>query len=311
VASVELNCSKADVIAVNAVASDASKAAALVASISATNAACSECLQTCAQYDYEIGCLFRCQHQRENQCTDADTTKIASLIPKATLQDRQLLLSMIEQVNADCTYCILETVESACGLGCVQAKMHITTDYPILARPCLPELADVLRSQPPVPMLPSECSTPSRVSSTADADGKVSIPASASPLDVACTFLAERFRRAEGNASVPATTFVVPAGIGPITMLADLIVNPGETVRIEADAGARATLVVGERQLQVRRTVGAAKGSVSWRSLVTVPLFEIGWAISTLCSVRRLHLHAVSSAGPSWGQARARRHRCG
>jgi hypothetical protein len=42
--------------------------------------------------------------------------------------------------------------------------------------------------------------------------------------------------------------------MGPITMLADLIVNPGETVRIEAGPGTRATLMVGERQLQVKCT---------------------------------------------------------
>jgi hypothetical protein len=258
--------------AVSAVATDPSKAKALLADMTGTNAGCAECLQTCAQYDYRIGCLFRCQHQRENQCTDADTTKIASLIPRVTLRDRQLLIAMIEQVNANCAYCILETVESVCGSGCVQETMHITTDYPILPRPCLPELAGVLKLQLSVPQLPSECSASSRVIATAEADDegvvRLDVPASASPLEVAC-ILAKRFRPAEGNASAPATTLVVPAGLGPITMLADLIVNPDETVRIEADAAARATLVVGERQLQVRRTVGAAEGSVSLTALVT------------------------------------------
>jgi hypothetical protein len=95
----------------------------------------------------------------------------------------------------------------------------------------------------------------SRVTATAAVDGegvvRLDVPEGASPLDVAC-ILAERFRRAEGDArSSASTTLLVPARIGPITMLADLIVSPGETVRIEADPGTRATVVVGERQLQV------------------------------------------------------------
>ena len=252
--SAELHCSKADVKALSAVATDANKTKALLVNMTATNAGCAECLQSCAEYAYRIGCLFRCQHQRENKCTN--TTKIASLISQATLQDRRLLVAMIEQVSASCAYCILETVESVCGAGCVQETMHITTDYPILPRPCLSELAAVLQSQPPVPQPPMECSAPSPVIAAAETDGdgvvQLNIPASASPRDVAC-ILAERFRRADGDASANATTLILPAGMGPITMLADLMVNPGETVRIQADPGTRLTLVVGERQLQVRR----------------------------------------------------------
>jgi hypothetical protein len=251
--SAELHCSRADVKAVSAVATDANKAKALLGNMTATNAGCAECLQSCAQYAYRIGCLFRCQHQRENKCTN--TTKIASLIPQATLQDRRLLVAMIEQVSASCAYCILETVESVCGAGCVQGTMHITTDYPILPRPCLAELASVLESQPRLPQLPNACSMSSRVTATAEIDGegvvRLDVPESATPLDVAC-ILAERFSRAESDArSSASTTLLVPARIGPITMLADLIVSPGETVRIEADPGTRATVVVGERQLQV------------------------------------------------------------
>ncbi len=254
VESAELHCSKADVNALSAVATDANKRNALLANMTTTNAACAECLGSCAEYAFRIGCLFRCQHQRENKCTD--TTKIASLIPQATLQDRRWLVSMIEEVAASCAYCILETVESVGGAGCVQEMMHITTDYLILPRPCLAELADVLKSKPPVPHLPQECSVPSRVIVTAEADRngvvQLNLLANASPLDVAC-ILAHRFRRAESDARVSsATTLLIPGGIGPITMLADLIVNPGETVRIETGAGMRATLVVGERQLQVK-----------------------------------------------------------
>ena len=85
--SAELHCSKADVKAVSAVAKDANKTKALLVNMTATNAGCAECLQSCAEYAYRIGCLFRCLHQRENKCTN--TTKIASLIPQATLQDRR------------------------------------------------------------------------------------------------------------------------------------------------------------------------------------------------------------------------------
>jgi hypothetical protein len=208
--------------------------------------------------------MFRCQHQRENQCTD--TTKIASLIPQATLQDRRWLVSMIEEVAASCAYCILETVESVGGAGCVQETMHITTDYPILPRPCLAELADVLKSKPLAPRLPQECSVPSRVIVTAEADGggvvQLNLLASASPLEVAC-ILAERFRRAESEARASATTLSVPAGIGPITMLTDFFVNPGETVRIVAAPGTRAALVVGERQLQVSSVPAVTECSLS------------------------------------------------
>jgi hypothetical protein len=245
------------------VAPDVSKARAIVANMRTTNAGCALCLEMCAKYDYRIGCLFRCQHQRENQCTN--TSKIASQIPKATLQDRRLLVSMIEQVSSSCAYCIIETVESVGGTGFVHETMHITTDYPILPRPCLPELADILRSKPRAPHLPIDCTVRSRVTATAEADGEgivqLHVPASASPLDVAC-ILAERFRPAEGDARPIATTLVVPTGMGPITMLADPIVNPGETVRMETGPGTRATLVVGERQLQVKNANAPHTGAV-------------------------------------------------
>ena len=250
--SVALHCSKADVKAVSDAATDKGEANAIVESMTGTNAGCAECLKMSAKHDYRIACLFRCEHQRENKCTN--TTKIASSIPQSTLQDRRWLVAMVEQVDANCAYCILETVESVGGEGFVQRTMHMTTDYPILPRPCLPELAEILKSKPPVPLLPQECSVSSRVAATAAIDNEgvvhLSFPASASPQDVACS-LAGRFSRAEGDARQLATTLLVPSGMGPITMLADLIVNPGKTVRIEAGPGTRATLMVGERQLQV------------------------------------------------------------
>ena len=261
-ALLELQCSTVDVKAVSAVATDENKTNSLLARMAMTNAGCAECLQSCAQFDYRAGCLFRCQHQRENECTD--TTKIASMIPGATLQDRRWLVSMIEQVSASCAYCILETVESVGGSGSVKETMHITTDYPILPRPCFAELADALKSKPLAPQLPQECLLPSRVTVTAHTDSEgvvqLNVPTSASPLDVAC-ILAKRFRRSEGDARL-ATMIVLSAGIGPIMMLADLIVNSGETVRIVAEPGTRATVVVGERQLQVCAVSGCEEQSL-------------------------------------------------
>ena len=48
------------------------------------------------------------------------------------------------QVEADCAYCILESIEWVCGKGCVTEKLHISTDYEVMPRPCIPELVKVL-----------------------------------------------------------------------------------------------------------------------------------------------------------------------
>jgi hypothetical protein len=48
------------------------------------------------------------------------------------------------QVEADCAYCILESIEWVCGKGCVTEKLHISTDYAVMPRPCIPELVEVL-----------------------------------------------------------------------------------------------------------------------------------------------------------------------
>ena len=315
--SAELHCSNADVKAVIAVAKDANKTNALLVNMTVTNAGCAECLRTCAKFKYRSVCLFRCQHQRENKCTD--TTKIASLIPQATLQDRRWLVSMIEKVAANCAYCILETVESVGGAGCVQETMHITTDYPILPRPCLAELADVLKSKPRSLLLPKECSAPSRVTATADTDGEgvvqLNVPVTASPLDVAC-ILAERFRRSENETGRNlATTLVVSAGIGPITMLADLFVNPGETVRIVAGSGTRAALalVVGERQLQVSAVAAVTEGSPSTPNCHCISNCVGLWSTAALRSTlyALVRYERVLRAGASRGHARARWHRSG
>ena len=68
------------------------------------------------------------------------------MLPGAALDDRESILRLLERVEADCAYCLLETIESVCGAGCVHQHLHIVSDYPILARRCLPEFAAALAS---------------------------------------------------------------------------------------------------------------------------------------------------------------------
>ena len=82
------------------------------------NVNCGVCILECASgphalYPDILRCLFGCQHQRENRCS-------VSLVgtEAATLEQRSSLLSIMELVQADCMYCILESVESVCGSGC-------------------------------------------------------------------------------------------------------------------------------------------------------------------------------------------------
>jgi hypothetical protein len=48
------------------------------------------------------------------------------------------------QVEADCAYCILASIEWVCGKGCVTENLHITTDYEVTPLPCAPELVAAL-----------------------------------------------------------------------------------------------------------------------------------------------------------------------
>jgi hypothetical protein len=91
--------------------------------------------------------MLNCQHQSENRC-DSSTglARIAPMIDAASLYDRDSLLRLLHAAKADCVYCILKTIEGACGLGCVRDKLHLWTDYEIIPRPCLLELAATLAS---------------------------------------------------------------------------------------------------------------------------------------------------------------------
>jgi hypothetical protein len=41
----------------------------------------------------------------------------------------------------------METIEYVCGAECTGEQFHIRTDYPVIARPCVPELAHVLATK--------------------------------------------------------------------------------------------------------------------------------------------------------------------
>ena len=52
--------------------------------------------------------------------------------------------ALSSRCTADCAYCLLETIDYAHGAGFVKSQLRLFTDYPILARHCVPQLAAVL-----------------------------------------------------------------------------------------------------------------------------------------------------------------------
>ena len=144
--SEETGCSKQQVMSViNAV-----DRTAAVLGIMPTNPSCGICMAMAANSQppdsaYKV---FTCLHQRENECGASDLAAILPSFSSSTLQDRPLLIKMLESVSADCAYCVLETVEFVCGPGCVKERLHLHTDYPVLhrAEPCVPALATHLAS---------------------------------------------------------------------------------------------------------------------------------------------------------------------
>jgi hypothetical protein len=106
---------------------------------------CGLCIAPCAdvvsRYE-QILCVTGCMHQGENMCdAKTDLVTIAPFLVSPSLNDRDGLIDMMNLVESDCVYCLLESIDSVCGSGCVRDTLHIFTDYPIIARPCLPELA--------------------------------------------------------------------------------------------------------------------------------------------------------------------------
>ena len=113
------------------------------------NPPCGSCLvravpQRPPQNAYSV---MSCLHQHENQCVEAgDLAKITPEFRTATLDKPASLIRMLGLVSADCTYCLLSTIEFVCGAGCMNEVLHFWSDYPIIPSPCLPELASTLAS---------------------------------------------------------------------------------------------------------------------------------------------------------------------
>jgi hypothetical protein len=106
------SCSKAEADSVLRAPSESQ--VQVVVDMFGTNLACASCMVPCAGLPNTvdaIGCLLACQHQNENRCED--TTRIAHLIEKATFDDRDTLVRMLELSEALCVYCILETYASS------------------------------------------------------------------------------------------------------------------------------------------------------------------------------------------------------
>jgi hypothetical protein len=139
----EAYCSKQDVQSVLS----SSDQTGTVLGMMATNPNCALCIIPCGSRGMPdaLPCILACSHQRENKCDDSTgLARIMPLVDQASLQNRSLIVRMLELVEADCAYCILETVASVCGEDCVKESLHLVTDYPILPRACWPRLGDAL-----------------------------------------------------------------------------------------------------------------------------------------------------------------------
>ncbi len=102
---------------------------ATVGKIMRENRDCGVCIMGCVQKPLpdKLHCMFACGHQSENQCDATDMARIASLVPRATVDDRKTLIAMLEKVEEPCAYCLLESFESVCGAGCIKKKLKIST----------------------------------------------------------------------------------------------------------------------------------------------------------------------------------------
>ena len=89
--------------------------------------------------------LQGCLHQRENRCDEpTGLSRISDQLRLTALGNRSSLVRLLELVEADCSYCLLETIEHVGGAGFVARQLKVLTDYPIRPRACLPELANAL-----------------------------------------------------------------------------------------------------------------------------------------------------------------------
>ncbi len=135
-------CSKAETNAVI----NAAKPASVVEGLMISSPACGACSAPCElMFGYDrILCHHACLIQSENRCETDTLARLGPLIQRANLDDRDSWTSILELAEADCVYCILETIEFVCGERCVIEHLHFFSDFPIIARPCVPELARIL-----------------------------------------------------------------------------------------------------------------------------------------------------------------------
>jgi hypothetical protein len=128
-------CSKAEIAKVL----NAADPVPVLASLMTSNPPCGACVTPCERltgFD-RILCNQACQHQSENRCTNDTLAWLDPLIERANLSNRDSLTTILDLAEADCAYCVLETIEFVCGDLCVFQQLHIWHDFPIHARPCV------------------------------------------------------------------------------------------------------------------------------------------------------------------------------
>ena len=359
-----LYCSQAEI---DKVLSAGANAQSVVVGMMSTNMPCVMCMIGCKSHPMpdSLRCLFGCQHQNENRCDESTgKSRVVPLLASASLADRGSLIRILEVLEADCVFCVLETIESVCGAACLLEHLHLALDYPVIQqRACFPELATSLalaqakdfrmaveKRQPfgflvesamefsdvYVPTVEAtvwrgvnlgyyffrcddatwaisesnddaargrcegtmwldvetaqartdrteasmkagvgflftfgmeSCgnvlsSEQTRLAHTRvrrseqdgeDAQESVTFDEAASALDVAC-FLLWRVGVHSPVRTSTVTTVQIPPGIGPIELLADISVREGESLMLASDTSEPSTLVIGARQVRVRRT---------------------------------------------------------
>ena len=108
-----------------------------------TDPSCGFCAIDCLTDPDSFLCIGLCLP--EGLCTEVDSMELAGLVRVASLDDRAGIVAMLERTTASCASCILATIGHVCGNGCIEARMHISTErFPadrLHLHPCLPELA--------------------------------------------------------------------------------------------------------------------------------------------------------------------------
>lgn len=120
------SCSKAEIAYI--FATPVAERSAVAARMMESNPTCVICIITASRKAYPdvVYYLSACMHQNENECTDSTgLARVAPLLRNVSLQNRQSVIAMLEVAEADCVYCILESIEGACGEGCVKNALHI------------------------------------------------------------------------------------------------------------------------------------------------------------------------------------------